>query len=66
LIDNLPAVRFTGERSLQINGLYRHGFLIAPAMLDVVMELLTTGDSELARTFDLRVEHLPIEHAQPA
>ncbi len=58
LIDNLPAVRFTGARSLQINGLYRHGFLIAPAMLDVVMELLTTGDSELARTFDLRVEHL--------
>lgn len=58
LIDNLPAVRFTGERSLQINGLYRHGFLIAPAMLDVVMELLNTGDSELARNFDLRVEHL--------
>jgi glycine oxidase len=46
--------------------LYRHGFLIAPAMLDVVMELLTTGDSELARSFDLRVEHLPTEHAQHA
>ena len=57
LIDNLPAVRFTGARSMQINGLYRHGFLIAPAMLDVVMELLNTGRSELARTFDLRVEH---------
>ena len=57
LIDNLPAVRFTGERSMQINGLYRHGFLIAPAMLDVVMELLNTGESELALTFDLRVEH---------
>jgi glycine oxidase len=57
LIDNLPAVRFTGPRSMQINGLYRHGFLIAPAMLDVVMELLVTGDSELARTFDLRVDH---------
>jgi len=66
LIDNLPAVRFTGERSLQINGLYRHGFLIAPAMLDVVMELLHSGDSELARSFDLRVEHLPTEHAQHA
>ena len=58
LIDNLPAVRFTGARSMQINGLYRHGFLIAPAMLDVVMELLATGDSELARTFELRVEPL--------
>ena len=63
LIDNLPAVRFTGARSLQINGLYRHGFLIAPAMLDVVMELLATGDSELARSFDLRVEHLPNAYA---
>lgn len=58
LIDNLPAMRFTGARSLQINGLYRHGFLIAPAMLDVVMELLATGDSPLARSFDLRVDHL--------
>ena len=25
---------------MQINGLYRHGFMIAPAMLDVAMELL--------------------------
>jgi glycine oxidase len=57
LIDNLPAVRFTGPRSLQINGLYRHGFLIAPAMLDVVMELLDSGRSELASRFDLRIEH---------
>jgi glycine oxidase len=60
LIDNLPAVRFTGTRSLQINGLYRHGFLIAPAMLDVVMELLASGQSELAGQFDLRIEHLAI------
>jgi glycine oxidase len=58
LIDNLPALRFTGPRSLQINGLYRHGFLIAPAMLDVVMELLVSGKSELAGQFDLRIEHL--------
>jgi glycine oxidase len=58
LIDNLPALRFTGPRSLQINGLYRHGFLIAPAMLDVVMELLASGQSELAGQFDLRIEHM--------
>jgi glycine oxidase len=66
LIDNLPAVRFTGARSMQINGLYRHGFLIAPAMLDVVMELLVAGDSQLARTFELRVEHLPSEQTLQA
>jgi glycine oxidase len=57
LIDNLPALRFTGPRSLQINGLYRHGFLIAPAMLDMVMELLDSGQSELASRFDLHIEH---------
>jgi len=40
--------------------------LIAPAMLDVVMELLASGDSKLARTFDLRVEHLPSSHTLQA
>lgn len=58
LPDNLPALRWLGERSLQINGLYRHGFLIAPAMLDVVLELLERGDSPLARRFELRTEGL--------
>ena len=59
LADNLPAVRWLGERCLQINGLYRHGFLIAPAMLDVVLELMQvghTGHSALAKHFDLRIE----------
>ena len=56
LIDNLPAVRFTAPNTIQINGLYRHGFLIAPAMLDIVMELLQSGHSALADRFNLRVE----------
>jgi glycine oxidase len=56
LLDNLPAVRFTAPRTIQINGLYRHGFLIAPAMLDVVMELIHNGHSTLADQFNLRIE----------
>ena len=56
LADNLPHIRCSGPRSVQINGLYRHGFLIAPAMLDVVMELLQSGHSALADRFNLRVE----------
>ncbi len=56
LPDNLPAVRLRAPRVLEVNGLYRHGFMIAPAMLDVVLELLATGDSPLARSFDLAVE----------
>ena len=58
LPDNLPAVRQTAPRVLEINGLYRHGFMIAPAVLDVVLELLGTGQSALAPRFDLRLELL--------
>ena len=56
LRDNLPAVRFTAPHTIQINGLYRHGFLIAPAMLDVVMELIQSEHSTLADQFNLRVD----------
>jgi glycine oxidase len=55
LMDNLPALRFTGPRCLQVNGLYRHGFLISPALLDVVLELVHTGNSPLAGRFDLNL-----------
>ncbi|MBS0392517.1 MAG: glycine oxidase ThiO [Proteobacteria bacterium] len=53
LPDNLPAIRVPRDRVLQVNGLYRHGFMIAPAMLDVVMQLLVEGQSSLAPGFDL-------------
>ncbi|MBX9715980.1 MAG: FAD-dependent oxidoreductase [Burkholderiaceae bacterium] len=56
LRDNLPALRWMGPRRLQINGLYRHGFLIAPALLDVVMECVAGGASTLAEEFSLRIE----------
>ena len=56
LSDNLPAVRQVAPRSWQINGLYRHGFLIAPALLDVVLQLVATGRSELAEEFSLNLE----------
>ena len=56
LPDNLPSVRWLGERVLQINGLYRHGFLIAPAMLDVAMELFETHTSALADAFSMSIQ----------
>jgi len=58
LSDNLPAVRLLGERTLQINGLYRHGFLISPAMLDVVMEWVQHRTTALAQQFQLKFEHV--------
>lgn len=53
LPDNLPAIRQPQPRVLQINGLYRHGFMIAPAVLDAAMELLVHGRSALAQTLGL-------------
>ena len=45
---------------MQINGLYRHGYLIAPAMLDVVMELLASGSSPLAESFSLSIQRVAV------
>jgi glycine oxidase len=53
LPDNLPALRQLDRHTLQINGLYRHGFMIAPAMLDAAIELVQTGHSPLAESFGL-------------
>ncbi|NVM87589.1 glycine oxidase [Variovorax sp. SG517] len=53
LPDNLPALRLPQPRVLQINGLYRHGFMIAPAMLDAAMQVLTQGHSPLAKSFGM-------------
>lgn len=40
LPDNLPVIRWNGDRVIQINGLYRHGYLVAPALLDAALELI--------------------------
>lgn len=56
LPDNLPAVRQTAPRVLEVNGLYRHGFMIAPAILDVVLEVLTTGQSALASSLGVHLD----------
>ena len=56
LPDNLPAIRQLEPRILQINGLYRHGFMIAPAVLDVVLELVREAASPLAGKLALRIE----------
>ncbi|MFC3216613.1 FAD-dependent oxidoreductase [Comamonas sp. JC664] len=58
LPDNLPAIRQVRPRVLEVNGLYRHGFMISPAVLDCAVELLLTGQSPLATRFDLDVRLL--------
>lgn len=61
LPDNLPAIRQLGPRTLQINGLYRHGFMISPAVLDAVLELVQEQRTTLASRLALRVETLPAQ-----
>jgi glycine oxidase len=58
LPDNLPAIRRLGPRVLQINGLYRHGFMISPALLDVVLAMVYGEQLALATNFGLRIETL--------
>ena len=53
LPDNLPAVTSPRPRLLQINGLYRHGFLIAPAVADCVMEWVEQGTHHQADQFGM-------------
>lgn len=54
LPDNLPAVHEVAPQVLQINGLYRHGFMIAPAVLDAVVEHMHHGHTLLAQQLQLR------------
>ncbi|WP_394789915.1 FAD-dependent oxidoreductase [Rhodoferax sp.] len=56
LPNNLPAIRQLAPRVLQLNGLYRHGFLIAPAMLDAALEYMQKGQSALAQQWQLAIE----------
>ena len=53
LPDNLPAVHEVAPHVLQVNGLYRHGFMISPAMLDVVLEWMQRGSRTLADRLQL-------------
>ena len=55
LPDNLPALRWVGERVLQVNGLYRHGFMISPTMHDITLQVLADGTSPLAAQMQVPV-----------
>jgi len=64
LKDNLPEIRISKPGLMLINGLYRHGFLIAPAVMDCAIELMQHSataqlpvSSALAKCLNLRVTH---------
>lgn len=53
LPNNLPALAQLGPKALQINGLYRHGFMIAPAVHDAVLDWMAHGHTALAQQLQL-------------
>lgn len=59
LKNNLPEIRSKKNKGLadliMINGLYRHGFMISPAVLDCALELLESGASKTALELGLSI-----------
>ncbi len=42
-VDNLPRIHRSGARVLRVNGLYRHGFLLAPALARRAADVALSG-----------------------
>lgn len=63
LPDNLPVVLEVAPRVLQVNGLYRHGFMISPALHDAVLEWMVHGRRTLADRLQLRFSTLVAQAA---
>jgi glycine oxidase len=59
LKNNLPEIRVNKNKGLVdlilINGLYRHGFMISPAVLDCALQVLEQGSSKTALDLGLPV-----------
>ncbi len=59
LKNNLPEIRTIKDKGLadliMINGLYRHGFMIAPAVLDCALQVLEQGSSKTALELGLSI-----------
>jgi glycine oxidase len=50
LPDNLPALHFDhGRKVLYINGLYRHGFLLTPTVVEEILALLSLQEGSTGR-----------------
>jgi glycine oxidase len=49
--DNLPRITIARDNRIQVNGLYRHGFLIAPALAEMTLSYVQRGqiDNEVMR-----------------
>ena len=63
--DNVPKIVVRG-RTIHVNGLYRHGFLLAPVLAELVADYLATGAIDervfrVERRASFRPGHIPAE-----
>lgn len=66
LPNHLPDIRQPRRGYLEINGLYRHGFMIAPALLDATVEIMQHGGSTLASSWGLTLSSAPLQPSSTA
>ena len=59
LPNNLPLIEQVNDREIRVNGLYRHGYLISPAIMDALMEIILAQPPQLAHQFAILAQ-LPI------
>lgn len=66
LKNNLPEIRMYQDEGLadlmMINGLYRHGFMIAPAVLDSALQILDQDESAIALELGLMITKVMNKH----
>ena len=60
--DNMPQIRQEGRR-LFINGLYRHGFLVAPALAARARRIVLGGDRLPTVSGHVEMGHVEMDHA---
>jgi glycine oxidase len=60
--NNLPKIIQSNSKIIHVNGLYRHGFLIAPAIVDSVMKLIEQKDDSLIKHFEIDYQEAKYEH----
>ena len=49
-------------RFIHVNGLYRHGFLIAPAVVDRLLNILLEDRNPLVNELNIEIQDLSYDH----
>ena len=60
--NNLPQIIHSDSKLMHVNGLYRHGYLIAPAIVDSVLAILINNNGSIAKQFHLANQESPHAH----